>query len=180
MHPRVQELIAYLTVRRDALHDAVDAVPTGARNDAPGPDRWSVAQVVEHLAIVENRFADVLGKKFAAAKASGLGAETETSSILGSWDVTPMLDRSEKREAPEPVRPQGVDWTTALTQLEDARTRFLAVFHEGDGLALGTVIHSHPRFGDLNLYQWGVWLGGHEARHTEQIHEIAASRKSEV
>jgi hypothetical protein len=180
MHPRIQELNAYLTVRRDALREAVEAVPVEMRNQPPGPDRWSVAQVLEHLTIVEGRLTQVLGDKLAAARAAGLGPETEASSILGSWDVAPMLDRSAKREAPEAVRPQGIDWKTALTQLDDARKALLGVYQSGDGLALAKVIHSHRRFGDLSMYEWGVWLGGHEARHTEQIHEIAASLKSEV
>jgi hypothetical protein len=180
MHPRIQELTAYLTVRRDALCDGVESVAPEMRNVAPGPDRWSVAQVLEHLAIVENRFATILAEKFAAAKAGGLGAEDETSSIVDSWNVAPMLDRSTKHQAPDVVRPQGADWNAAMAQLQDARKSFLAVFQRGDGLALGRVIHSHPRFGDLNMYQWGVWLGAHEARHTEQVHEIAASLKAEV
>jgi uncharacterized damage-inducible protein DinB len=180
MHPRIQELTAYLNTGRTSLREAVEAVPAAMRNAAPGDNCWSVAQVLEHLTIVENRFTKTLGDKLAAARATGLGPETETSSILGSWDVASMLDRREKREAPEAVRPQGIDWNAALAQLDDARTRFLGVYQSGDGLALGSVIHSHPRFGDLNMYQWGVWLGSHEARHTEQIHEIAASLKSEV
>jgi len=180
MHPRIQELTAYLNTGRASLRESVEAVPASMRNAAPGDNRWSVAQVLEHLTIVENRFTKILRDKLASARAGGLGPETDTSSVLGSWDVAKMLDRSEKREAPEAVRPQGIDWNTALAQLDDARKEFLGVYQSGDGLALGTVIHSHPRFGDLNMYQWAVWVGSHEARHTEQIHEIAASLKSEV
>jgi uncharacterized damage-inducible protein DinB len=180
MHPRIQELTAYLNTGRASLRESVEAVPASMRNTAPGDNRWSVAQVLEHLAIVENRFTKILRDKLASARAGGLGPETETSSILGSWDVAKMLDRSEKREAPEAVRPQGIDWKNALAQLDDARKGFLDVYQSGDGLALGTVIHSHPRFGDLNMYQWAVWVGSHEARHTEQIREIAAHLTSEV
>lgn len=180
MHPRIQELTAYLNTGRTSLREAVEGVPVELRNQPPGPDRWSVAQVLEHLTIVEGRFTRVLGDKLAAARAAGLGPETETGSILGSWNVAVMLDRSDKREAPEAVRPKGIDWKVALAQLDNGRTAFLGLYQSGDGLALGRVIHSHPRFGDLNMYQWGVWLGSHEARHTEQIHEIAATLKSQV
>jgi hypothetical protein len=60
------------------------------------------------------------------------------------------------------------------------RRSFLDVYLSGDGLALAEVVHVHPRLGSLNLYQWGVWVGGHEARHTEQIREIAVTLESEV
>ena len=154
-------------------------MPVAARNERPGPDRWSVADVLEHLMLVEDRFKTMLADRLAEAKAVGLAAERETSSIVGSYNVAPMLDRSEKHQAPDVVAPTGMDWHTAWTRLDDARRSFTDVFRSGDGLALGDVVHKHPRLGSLNLYQWGVWLGGHEARHTEQVHEIAAGLKSE-
>jgi hypothetical protein len=175
MHPRTQELIAYLNTRRASLREAVDAVPEELRSQPPGADRWSVAQVVEHLALVEVRFQKMLADRLAEARAKGLAPEGETSSIVGSVDVAPILDRTTKHQAPEVVRPTSTDWKAAWSELEAARRGFIGVFESGDGLALADVIHTHPRLGAMNLYQWGVWLGGHEARHTEQIREIAAS-----
>ena len=179
-HPRLQELFAYLRIRRAALREALDAVPAQVRDERPGADRWSVAEVLEHLALVEGRFATVIGDRLAEAKAGGLAAEGDTSSIVGSYNVAPLLDRSDKHAAPDVVVPQGADWQTAWNRLDDVRQEFLGVYLSGDGLALGDVVHHHPRIGTLNLYQWGVWLGGHEARHTEQVHEIGVSLKSEV
>jgi hypothetical protein len=43
-----------------------------------------------------------------------------------------------------------------------------------DGLALSRVIHEHPRFGALNVYQWAGFLAAHESRHTQQIRDIAS------
>jgi hypothetical protein len=180
MHPRTQELIAYLNTRRASLREAVEAVPEALRSQPPDADRWSVAQVVEHLALVEERFHKMLAGRLAEAKAQGVAPERETSSIVSSYDVAPVLDRSTKHQAPDVVRPVGADWKAAWAKLEEARRAFVGVFEAGDGLALGEVVHTHPRLGALNLYQWGVWLGGHEARHTEQIREIAASLNPEV
>jgi uncharacterized damage-inducible protein DinB len=180
MHPRLQELFAYLSVRRNALWEAVDAVPEAQRNQQPEPDRWSVAEVLEHLALVEARFKTFISDRLSEARASGLGAELETDSIVGTFNQAGILDRSSKHQAPEVVRPQSSDWKAGWSRLEDVRRSFLDVYLSGDGLALGDVIYVHPRLGSLNLYQWGVWLGGHEARHTEQIREIAVTLKSEV
>ena len=182
IHPRLQELFAYLTVRRNALKEAVDAVPEAQRNQQPELDRWSVAEVIEHLALVEARFKTIISDRLSEARASGLAADSETDSIVGTFNQAGILDRSSKHVAPDVVRPQGSDWNTAWSRLEDVRRSFLDVYLSGDGLALADVVHVHPRLGSLNLYQWGVWLGGHEARHTEQIREIAAtlSLKSQV
>ena len=179
MHPRIGELASYLDVRRSALREAVDAVPPSSRGERPGAGRWSVAEVLEHLALVEGRFKTVLADALAAAKARGLAAECDTSPIVGTYNVAPMLDRSSKHDAPEVVHPTGADWQTAWTSLEDTRRAFLGVFLAGDGLALGDVVYAHPRLGSWNLYQWGVLMGGHEARHTEQVREIAASLQEE-
>jgi hypothetical protein len=180
MHPRLQELFAYLGVRRQALREAVDAVPEMLRERQPAADRWSVAEVLEHLALVEGRFKTIVADRLAEARASGLGAERETSPIVPTLDLADILDRSSRHQAPDAVRPQGSDWKTAWSRLEDVRRSFLGVYASGDRLALADVVHAHPRLGSLNLYQWGVWVGGHEARHTEQIREIAATLPSQV
>jgi len=179
-HLRLQELFAYLRVRRQSLREAVDTVPESLRQQAPAPDVWSVADVLEHLALVEARFKTVLGDRLNEARAAGLAAEGETNPIVGTFDPTAVLDRRSKHQAPEVVRPKGSDWQTSWSHLEDVRRQFLDVYLSGDGLALGEVIHVHPRLGAMNLYQWGLWLGAHEARHTEQIREIAVSLKYEV
>jgi hypothetical protein len=180
MHPRLQELFAYLGVRRNALREAVEAVPEARRGQQPEPGRWSVAEVLEHLALVEGRFKTIVADRLAEARASGLAAERETGPIVGTFDQTGILDRSSKHQAPDVVRPQSSDWQSAWSRLEDMRRSFLDVYLSGDGLALGDVVHVHPRLGSMNLYQWGLWLGGHEARHTEQVREIAVTLNSQV
>ena len=180
MHPRLQELFAYLKVRRHALREAVDAVPEAQRSQPPEPGRWSVADVLEHLALVEGRFTTTLGNRLAESRAQGLAEERETSPIVGTFDQAAVLDRTSRREAPEVVRPQGLDWKSAWSRLEDTRQSFLDLFLSADGLALADVAYVHPRLGSLNLYQWGVWMGAHEGRHVEQVREIAATLNSQV
>ena len=180
MHPRLQELFAYLSVRRQALREAVDAVPEALRQQRPAPDRWSAADVLEHLVLVETRFTKVFAERLNEVRAAGLAAERETSPITGTFDPTGILDRSSRHQAPDVVVPQGADWQTAWSHLEDMRRSFLDVYLSCDGLALGEVVHVHPRLGAMNLYQWGLWIGGHEARHTEQIREIAVTFDSQV
>ena len=44
-----------------------------------------------------------------------------------------------------------------------------------DGLALGEIKHDHVVLGELDLYQWLIFLGQHEARHTKQIERTLKS-----
>lgn len=175
MHPRSEEVLNYLDQSRAQLRTAVDSVPSHARNIKPGADQWSVAQVLDHLAIVHGRVAKAISNWIAEAKAAGVGSETSTSSLLTTIPTERILDRSKKFEAPEAIRPRSdVDAERAWTELEQAREKLRTAFLSGDGLALETVIQTHPVLGPINMYQWTMFNGSHEARHALQIREIGA------
>lgn len=177
MHARIQEVLAYLDTRRETLRAAVDAIPAPARSTRPAPDRWSAAEVVEHLAMVEGRMAhNIFEKKIDAARSNGLAAETEASPVTPTFDATRLLDRAARHAAPDAVVPKGtLSADAAWAELERARERLRASIVSADGLALGDVEHAHPTLGTMNLYQWALWIGSHEARHTAQVKEIAGA-----
>lgn len=181
MHPRIEEVINYLDRERTALHDAIERVPEDARDKQPGADRWSVAQVLQHLGLIEKRVGLGMTKWVTDARSTALGAETETSSVMNSVPVQLIIDRSQRRNAPEEVRPPGdIDAKTAWAQLESARATLRAAFLAGDGLALSEVVQPHPVLGPINLYQWMLFVGSHEERHTAQIVEIAEQLNAET
>src|ERR1700730_15356213 len=119
MHPRTEEVINYLDSERSELRQAVELVPPELRDQSPGTDRWSVAQVLQHLAIIEKRIGRGMTKWIADASAGGLGPEIETSSILNSLPLQLIADRSQPRSAPQEVRPSGdIDAASAWAALE--------------------------------------------------------------
>ena len=174
MHPRSEEVLDHLDAQRKELRAAVDSVPAQARNTPLMANQWSVAQVLDHLTIVDKRVAAGVGKWIADARATGLGPETETSSVIGTIPNEKITDRSFKVEAPEEIRPRtDVDTESVWAELEQARAKLRAAFLTGDGLALGRVVQPHPVLGPINVYQWMLFCASHEARHTLQIREIA-------
>jgi hypothetical protein len=176
MHCRSEEVLNYLDQTRAELRAAVDSIPSHARNTKPATDQWSVAQVLDHLAIVHGRVAKAISKWIAEAQVAGVGPETSTSSLLNTIPTERILDRSRKVEAPEAIRPRSdVDAETAWAELEQAREKLRVAFLSGDGLALETVIQPHPVLGPINMYQWTLFNGSHEARHALQIREIGAT-----
>ncbi|HXM50537.1 MAG TPA: DinB family protein [Pyrinomonadaceae bacterium] len=175
MNPRLEEVLNYLDSERTALREAIELVPTGLRDKEPGPDRWSVAQVLQHLVMIERRIGMGMTKWVADANAAGVGPELETSSVLNSLDLALIADRSRRRNAPDEVRPDGkLDAASAWTALEQTRAALRAGVTPGDGLALSEVIQPHPVLGPINIYQWLLFVGSHETRHTGQVREIAA------
>lgn len=174
MHPRITELLAHLDRERQTLREAVDAVPVDARQHRRRPDSWSVAEILEHLGIVERQLTHLVKSAVASARAKGLRREEETSPIMWTVPMKVLLDRNRQIPAIERVQPTGgMDAETAWQRLEGSRASLRGALLDVDGLALGDVVYPHPVLGNLNLYQWIGFIGGHEARHADQIRELA-------
>ena len=93
--------------------------------------------------------------------------------MLGALDHE-KIGGAGKLVAPEAVRPTpdaGAD--EATTALREARAALTASLLAADGLALGEIVHTHPALGDLDLYQWVLFVGLHDRRHARQIRAIA-------
>jgi hypothetical protein len=175
MHPHTDEMLRHLDATRVVLRAAVDAVPPAVRETRPDPDRWSVAEVLEHLTRVEQQLTRLLSMRLSEQAATLLPA-TDTSSILTRLDHHRILDRRRPITAGERVLPRGeMDATAALAALEASRAKLRELVVAHDGIAIDAVTHPHPVLGVIDAYQWFIFIGSHEARHAEQIREIATA-----
>jgi hypothetical protein len=181
LHPRTIELLNYLDATRSALSEAIDSVPAARRCERPTPERWSVAEVLEHLNLVESRVSKSLARWIDEARSTGIGPESEDDTVLDSISRDGIADRSRRVTAPDPVQPSaGLDAEGAWAALQASRAGLRSAFVSGDGLALSQVERPHPFLGSINIYQWLVFVGSHEARHTAQIREIATEFAGEA
>jgi hypothetical protein len=173
MHPRLAELVDYATAQRAALLAAVSTVPEPLRDPRMHTGGWSIAEVLEHLHRVESGIARLLARTIERGRRAGIPEERETGSLLDSLDAYDLTRRDQRLVAPDPVAPRG-EYTAAqgLVALTLSREALLAAIRSGDGLALGGLTFSHPLFGSLDLYQWILFVGQHEARHAAQIAEL--------
>lgn len=173
MTSRIEEVLAHLDANRAKLDLAVSSVPEADRGRRPGQGRWSTAEVLEHLAIVEGSITNLLRTRIDQARAAGLGTETDASAILPTVPTQRLLDRTAKITAGEKSLPTGsLDAKKAKALLDERRVKLKALIRESDGLALANVVIPHGVLGPLNAYQWLVFVGAHEGRHAKQIEEI--------
>ena len=159
-----------LEADRATLLAAVQRVPAPLRSRKPAPDRWSVANVLEHLAIVESR-ALVLARGLieTAPPLGGNGCDAPTP-----INRAMLQDRSARVQAPGPIQPKGtLSADEALAALERSRAELMTVIAAAEGRDLRQVSRPHPVLGILDGYQWLGSIGGHEERHALQILEIA-------
>jgi hypothetical protein len=169
---RIAELLHQLDEQHEILLRAVQSVPLHRRGVRPAPDRWSVAEILEHIAIVETRLERLFASKIAEARAAGIGAEEASLPDLDPWDRARVLDRSRRVTAPEAVRPTGtLDAEAALAAVERSHDSFRRAVEACEGVPLGRIVYPHPVFGPMNLYAWAEFVAGHEARHAAQILE---------
>jgi hypothetical protein len=176
MHPRLADIAIYLDETRAAVLQAVAPLSPEDAARRPGPEAWSVDEILTHLCLVEPGVAKRIAKSVGKAKGEGLERETSVASVLGSLDG-PALDKlNEKQVAPEFVEPKAVlSKSEALAALALSRESLRHAMAEADGWALETVVAPHPRLGTINMYQWLVFVGHHERRHLAQIERTIAA-----
>jgi len=174
MHCRLAELVDYAQLQRTELLNAVALVPETLRARRVECSGWSVAEVLEHLHRVESGIVRLVSRGVERARASGAEVERDDTSVLGALDAF-ALTQGTTASAPGPVMPRGeLTAAQALLALDGSRKSLVAAIRTGNGLALGAITYPHPLLGTLNLYQWILFVGQHEARHADQVRRIAA------
>jgi uncharacterized damage-inducible protein DinB len=139
----------------------------------PGPDRWSVAEVSEHIAVSESALLGLVQKQVMGSPA----APDKREQVKGKDEMIlqKIPDRSHKAQAPEFLRPTGrwateADLTKAFEESRKATMDYVRTTNDD----LRDHFFDHPVFGTLDGYQWLLLLSFHSARHTAQIEEVKA------
>jgi uncharacterized damage-inducible protein DinB len=136
-------------------------------------DRWSVAEVAEHIAVSESTLFGLVQQRIMQSPA----APEKREQVKGKDQLIleKMPDRSHKAQAPEFLRPTG-RWATEadLTKaFEDSRNTTMDYIRTTND-DLRDHFFDHPVFGPLDGYQWLLLISAHSARHTAQIEEVKA------
>jgi hypothetical protein len=170
-HTPISVLQRRIAEDREALRRAVELVPRTRRNEKPAEGRWSVAEVLEHLAIVEERSLKLIEKLITDAPARS----DQSPAAATPLDRSGLRDRSQRISAPEFIEPTGtMNADEAWARLERSRRSLDAVLATIGDRDLSKVSRIHPALGRLDGYQSIDAIGGHEERHAAQIRDIAS------
>lgn len=174
MHPRTRELLDHLEHCLADLRDAVDAVPAPLRERQPAADRWSIAQIVEHLAHTASQVAALLDRGLRKLEKAGLRPAGDGPPVLPTIDQTRLLDRERKVTAPPTVQPKGaLTFAEAWEVLTTSRQAVVDALRAGDGIDVAAIRAPHAALGELSFHQWVAFVGLHERRHAAQIRATA-------
>ena len=140
----------------------------------PAPNRWSVAEVSEHILLGEG----MLFAKMQEALASPPNSEWEKKTAgKTEFILKVMAPRLGKAQAPEDIQPRGnLTRAEIMNRFAEVRSNTLQ-FAEQTQVALKehTSEHPFPVFGTLNAYQWLIYIPLHNMRHDKQIEEVKST-----
>ena len=143
-----EQALQYLSESRNGVVEAVKGLSDAQWKFKPAPDRWSVAEVVEHLALIEDIVTqNVLGTIEKAAAGSADRDPKQLDAIL----LAKVADRSTKFQAPPAATPTG-RWTpaAALDHYLRSRAQTVALLKSTPDLREHVIVH--PVFGSLDGY----------------------------
>ena len=137
------------------------------------PDRWSIAETAEHIAVAEDTIWKLVSEKMMKSPAT----PEKAAEAKGKDEVilTKVPDRSRKAQAPEQLKPTG-RWATRealVKEFEATRAKEITFVMETKE-DLRNHFEDHPFLKTIDAYQWLLLNGAHCKRHTLQILEVKA------
>src|SRR5262249_4063011 len=135
------------------------------------PERWSVLEVAEHIALAEEAMFGNVEKALAKEK----NPEWETKTKGKTEFIERVIpNRSIKAQPPESIVPPArLTPAEVIAKLKADRGKTLK-FAEETKLPLKAHTQDHPFkvFSTLNAYQWLIYIPLHNIRHNQQIEEV--------
>ena len=162
--------LQYLETTKKNVLEATKGLSEAQWNFKPAPDRWSVAQVMEHIAAAEDFIRGLVKEKVMLSPAGEPGRDVKKTDEA----VLAMVpDRTNKVQAPEPLVPTNRFGSPdgSIKHFVESRTT------TEDFLKTATGMRDHVAdspLGKLDGYEFVLLIAAHSERHTKQINEVKA------
>ena len=163
--------VQYLEKTRQGVLDATKGLSPAQWNFKPAPDRWSVAEVAEHIAAAEDLLYGMIQEQAMKAPARPAGEDVKA---IDDFVLAAIPDRTHKAQAPEPLKPTNRFTTpeATLKHFEESRAKTEDFAKTGQGLR--DHASDSPLGKKLDPYEWVLFIAAHSERHTKQILEVKA------
>lgn len=162
--------VKYLETTRKGVLDATRGLSEAQWNFQSAPDRWSVAQVMEHIAASEDFLRKLDTDQVMKGPAGDPGRDVAKTDAAVLANVP---DRSNKVKAPEPLVP-----TNRFGSPEGSLKHFLESRAATENFVKHTAgLRDHvgdSPMGKLDAYEVVLLIAAHSERHTKQILEVKA------
>ena len=163
--------LAYLESTKKGVLDATKGLSEAQWNFKPAPDKWSVAECVEHIAAAEDFIRGMAVDKVMKAPA----APDRDIAKIDAGIMAMIPDRSQKAQAPDELKPTNRFGSPegSLKHFAESRTATENFLKDTPDLRAHAV--DSPIGGPkLDAYEWVLFVSAHSQRHTKQIEEVKA------
>ena len=163
--------IQYLEKTRQGVLDSTKNLSPAQWTFKPAPDRWSVAEVAEHIAAAEDLLYGMIQEQAMKAPARPAGEDVKS---IDELVLTAIPDRTHKAQAPEPLKPTNRFGSpeAAIKHFEESRAKTEEFAKTAPGLRDHAA--DSPLGKKLDPYEWILFIAAHSDRHTKQILEVKA------
>ena len=153
----------------ERLHTLIRSLDRGEIDRIPEDGKWTIANIVEHIAIVDTSMTRVCAKLLRKAEGdSKPGDGCITSSDVFAEKTVEIANL--KMEAPDMVQPSGErSIEESLELINGNRQRLEELKPSFEKFDSNEYRFPHPFLGDLSAGEWLMLIGGHKARHIKQI-----------
>lgn len=160
-----------LHATRKALLDSIAGLSQAQWKFQPGPDRWSIAQIAEHVVLSEDFMFQRAGNMLKSPQV----APRIVDRSQDAQRLSRMADRSKKAQAPAPTQPTG-RWATPAALAEEFRRRRDRTIEYVQTTQDALRAHVSGTGADaFDAYQALLMISGHTTRHVAQINEVKAA-----
>ncbi|HJQ68679.1 MAG TPA: DinB family protein [Blastocatellia bacterium] len=172
---KVQEIVDSINADRQALLASIEGLSQSQLQYTAADGQWSIEDILHHLAISDEANGKLMGGMLKKAESLNLDPDpspdgSELHSLDGFADALKT-----RAQAPDFVTPRShLPAEESLARLASSRDRMLGAVDQLGKYDLYQLTYPHPLLGNLNLYQWLIIAGRHEARHAAQIKRIKA------
>jgi hypothetical protein len=163
---RIQHSITNFRTAMDAIIATLERLSDEAAARKPADGGWSAAQIGAHVAISNDLLAGAVTGTVPMARA----VPADFVENPNVWSNVP----SKVRTFPQLDPPPSPTRTEAIASLRASIPRVITAIEGMSEERAGTHCVTFP-FGDLSMYQFADFVGGHVTRHDGQIQRATAA-----
>lgn len=171
----VAELFDSIEQTRAQIYNHAEGLNEEQSRFRPSEQAWSVAEIAEHLSMIESLLMKLVKNLVQQGEAStSLIDESASFAPISIEHIAGQLDG--KSQAPDNLRPTGnVSLKESIGNLRRRRASLLALKPSLESRDYTPVVYTNEQLGALNPYQWLAFMGSHEEKHLSQIVALVSS-----
>jgi uncharacterized damage-inducible protein DinB len=169
IYQNISDMYAAEEKVRQNLKALVEGLPDDLTGALPEDEKWTIAQIVEHISMVDEGGGRICSRLLSKSQADGKPSDG-TARISSAFVEKATASAGAKLEAPDIVQPRtGRTIPESLAVMDGNKEKFVELRPLFESVDDTGNKFPHPYFGEMTATEWFAVKIAHEARHTRQI-----------